>query len=129
MAQIIVNANIAVPNGPTLAFNQIIDVDAYDKIDVAVPAQPSGTSEKEVELVAGTGVLFIAIIADAYSEDLTYKINNSSATARKLDQPHVFIGKGGVSIFDPAPASLFFSNPTTGTDANVQILIGRDATP
>jgi hypothetical protein len=128
MAQIIVSANVMVPNGPSLAFNQIIDVDAYDRIDVAVPATPA-TTEKKVELVGGTGdVLFIAITADAYNEKLTYKIN-AGTTVRKLDQPHLFMGKGGVSIFDAAPASLSFSNPATGTNANVQILIGRDATP
>ncbi|HEV2805950.1 MAG TPA: hypothetical protein VGW57_13590 [Chthoniobacterales bacterium] len=129
MAQIVVSANVAVPNGPNLAFNQIIDVDAYDKIDVAVPAQPTATTDKKVELVNGTGdVLFIAITADAYSEKLTYKIN-AGTTVRKLDQPHLFMGKGGVSLFDAAPATLLFSNPATGTNANVQILIGRDATP
>jgi hypothetical protein len=40
MAQIIVSGNIVVPNGPQLTFNQTLDVDAYDKIDVTVPAPP-----------------------------------------------------------------------------------------
>jgi hypothetical protein len=128
MAQIIVNANIVVPNGPALGFKQILDVDAYDKIDVSIPANPA-TTDKKVELVGGTGdVQFIAITSDFFGSDLTYKIN-SSTTARTLDQPHLFMGKGAVSLFDAAPATLFFSNAATGQDAKVQILIGRDATP
>lgn len=128
MAQIIVSANIVVPNGPQFAFQQTLEIDAYDKIDVSIPP---ATTDKKVELVGGTGeVQFIAITSDTFSDDLTYKIN-SSTTARKLDQPHLFMGKGAVSLFAVAPASLSFSNaaPAPGDDVQIQILIGRDATP
>lgn len=131
MAQIIVSANVVVPNGPQFAFQQTLEVDAYDKIDVTIPATPP-TTDKKVELVGGTGdVQFIAITSDSFSDKLTYKINSSAAatTARKLDQPQLFMGKGAVSLFDAAPATLFFSNAAPGSDAHVQILIGRDATP
>lgn len=128
MAQIIVTANVAIPNGPALGFDQILNVDAYDKIDVSIPATPA-TADKKVELVGGTGeVLFIAITSDWFGADLSYKIN-SGTTARTLDQPHLFMGKGAVSMFASAPATLFFSNAAPGKDAKVQILIGRDATP
>ncbi|MEY2586004.1 MAG: hypothetical protein QOD80_2030 [Verrucomicrobiota bacterium] len=131
MSQIIVTANVVVPNGPQFAFQQTIVVDGYDKIDVLIPATPA-TTDKKVELVAGSGeVQFIAITSDFFSDKLTYKINSSAAatTVRKLDQPQLFMGKGAVSLFDAAPATLFFSNAAPGQDAQVQILIGRDATP
>ena|SRR2546423_5850467 len=131
MAQIIVSANVVVPNGPSFAFSQTLEVEAYDRIDVSVPAAPA-TTNKKVELLGGTGeVQFIAITSDWFGDDLTYKINSNAAAtvARKLNQPHLFVGTGAVSLFDAAPKTLFFSNAAPGQDANVQILIGRDATP
>lgn len=127
MAQIIVSANIVVPNGPKFALNQTLEVQAYDKIDVTVPAS---AIDLEVELQPGAAgqVQFIAIISDSYSEDLSFKIN-AATDVRTLDQPQLFMGKGAVSMFDAAPETLLFSNADTGVDAKVQILLGRDATP
>jgi hypothetical protein len=137
MAQISLTVDVAVPNGPKLWFRRALDVDAYDKIDVTVPAPPDPTaSDKKVELQPGGSgqVQFIAIVPDWFGDDLTYKINKKTADARTLDHPHLLAGKGAVSLFDNAspPTALFFTNTTSGAkakDAKVQILIGRDATP
>ncbi|MEY2521157.1 MAG: hypothetical protein QOF24_2916 [Verrucomicrobiota bacterium] len=137
MAQIVLSANIVVTNGPKLAFNQTLEVDAYDKIDVIVPAPPdAAATDKKIELQPGGAgqVQFIAIVSDWFSDKLTYKINKKTADARALDQPHLLAGAGAVSLFDSAapPATLFFTNASSGADAKpakVQILIGRDATP
>ena len=130
MAQIIVSANIVVANGPRFALNQTLEVEAYEEIDITAPA---GAADKEIDLPGGGGpVQLIAIVSDWYGDDLTYKINNNGATSHKLDQPLLLTGTGAVSVFDAAPAKLFFSNATAGpkaNDAKVQILIGRDATP
>ena len=134
MAQIMVKANVVVPNGPQFAFNQTLDVDAYDKIDVTVPADPNS---KKVELQPGAAgqVQFIAIVSDWYGDDLSFKINVGTAANTDvftLDRPLLFMGGGAVALFDPAPKLLFFNNGTSGAtakDANIQILIGRDATP
>ncbi len=128
MALINVSANIMVAGGPNLAFNRPLDVDAYDKIDVTVPGT---TTDKEVDLPGGP-VQFIAIMSDWYGNDLTYKINTTTATSFNLNQPLLFIGADAVLLLGSAPTKLFFSNTTTGTtakDAKVQMLIGRDATP
>lgn len=137
MAQIILTANVVVPNGPQLAFQQTLDVDAYDKIDVTVPAPPdAAATDLKVELQPGGAgqVKFIAIISNWFGDKLSYKINKKTADARALDQPHLLAGAGAVSLFDSAapPTALFFSNALSGPDAkpaNIQILIGRDATP
>jgi hypothetical protein len=132
MADITINAQIAIPNGPKIDFNRTLAIEAFDKIDVTVP---SGANDKEVQLQPGGAgqVQFLLIVADWYGADLSYKVNKASGTLRMLDQPHVFPGTGAVSMLDAAAlASLFFSNSTTGAkakDAKVQILIGRDATP
>ena len=132
MAKINVTGSIVVPNGPQIPFNQSLDVDAYDKIDIPVEA---GASGKKIELQPGAAgqVQFLAIVSDWYGDDLSFKINSSTGTDTfALDRPLLCMGKGGVALFDTAPKTLFFSNATSGTtakDANIQILIGRDATP
>lgn len=137
MPQIILTANIVVPNGPKFAFNQKLEVDAYDAIEVTVPV---GTSDMQVVLPGSTdGMQFIAIKSDWFGENLFYKINSDAGSPRLLDQPHLLAGKGAISLFTDAPGvpppSLFFTNSSTpddaidDSDAKVQILIGRDATP
>lgn len=132
MAQITVNSDITIPNGPKLGFSRSLAVEAFDKIDVVVAAN---TADKEVQLQpGGVGqVQFLLIVADWYGPELSYKVNKASATVRALDQPHLFTGSGAVSMLDAAAlAKLFFSNSTSGADAkdaHVQMLIGRDATP
>jgi hypothetical protein len=133
MAKIIVSGSIVVPNGPQIPFNQTLAVDAYDKIDVLVEA---GAKDKKIELQPGAAgqVQFLAIVSDWYGDDLSFKVNSSTAGTDTfaLDRPLLCMGKGGVALFDTAPKTLFFSNATSGAtakDANIQILIGRDATP
>ena len=132
MSEITINSQIAIPNGPKVDFNRVLSVEAFDKIDVAVPAN---TNNKEVQLQpGGVGqVQFLLITADWYGSELSYKVNNTGGTARTLDQPHFFAGGGAVSMLDTAAlGKMFFANTTSGAtakDANVQILIGRDATP
>ena len=138
MAQILVSTNLVIPNGPQLGFQQTLDVDAYDKIDVTVsPDSTTPTNPLAVQLQPGTAgqVKLVAIVSDWYGDNLTYRINQSSAPPqRKLDQPHLLTGAGAVSFFyDPAhsadpPSELFFNNAGSNP-AFVQILIGRDATP
>lgn len=130
---IILNANITVPNGPKISFNRVLTVEAYDKIDVTIP--PTGTSEKEIELqpsASADQVQFLLIISDWYGEEISYKVNANTGTPFVLNEPHLLIGKGAVSMLGSAPTKLLFSNTTSeaaARDAKIQILIGRDATP
>jgi len=125
---IIVSANVVIPNGPAFALSRTLAVDAYDKIDVAVP---NGAADLEVEIQPGAAgqVRFLLVTASQYGASLSYKVNSSASLAvHALDEPHVLIGAGSVNMLDPAPTRLFLSN-TLGSDAQVQILVGRDATP
>ncbi len=123
---ILLNIAITVPNGPKITQSRSLPVEAYDKLDVTVPDTTTGM---EVELQPGGSgqVQFLLVTADPYDDDLTYTVNTGT-TAYKLDQPHLLSGAGAVSMLDPAPEKLVFDN-TSGKDARVQILIGRDATP
>jgi hypothetical protein len=117
-----------VASGPKLTEGRTLTVDAYDKISVTVP---DGTSNFEVELQPGsTGSVRLLIVKSSqYGEALKYTVNTGT-TDHVLDQPHVLIGTGAVGLFGSEPTKLVFDNALgAGKDAQIQVLIGRDATP
>ena len=125
---IVVSANVVISNGPAMAIKRTIAVDAYDKLDVAVP---TGAADLEIDLQPGAAgqVHLLLVSSSQYGANLSYKVNSSASPATfALDEPHLLLGAGSVAMLDAAPAKLFFSN-SLGADAQVQILIGRDATP
>jgi hypothetical protein len=130
MAQIIVRANIVVPNGPKFALNRTIEIDAYDQIEATLKAATGTTSltatQTTVPLIPNTvgQVEFIAIVSDWFGDDLTYTVN-AGTVVHKFDQPLLLTGEGAASLLDPTATKLIFSNAST-KDAKIQILIGRD---
>lgn len=117
-----------IPGGPRITTTQKINIEAYDSIKLDVE---SGAADMEVALQPGTTdhpVKALVITSDHYSSDLSYKVNDDGNPVIIVDQPQVFMGEGAVSILDPAPTNLFFSNADAETAA-IEILIGRDATP
>jgi hypothetical protein len=123
---IIFDVAAAVASGPTIKSSRTVVVDAYDKISVTVP---DGSSDLEVDIAPGAAgtVKLLLVTSSTYGEDLTYKVN-ADAADHPLDEPHVLTGAGAVALLDAAAAKLTFANGL-GSDADVQILIGRDATP
>lgn len=115
--------NVQVVSGPKLTATNTLEVDAYDKITVAIAAS---TTDKEVTL-AGQ-VQFLMVMASTYKPTpLTYKVNNSSDVFT-LDTPQILTGQGAVKLLDAAPTKLLFSN-ASAQDIVIEILTGRDATP
>jgi hypothetical protein len=123
---IIIDIAAAVASGPTIKAGRTVVVDGYDKLSVSVP---DGASGLEVDIAPGGAgsVKLLLVTSSAYGDDLTYTVN-ADATEHALDQPHVLTGAGAVALLDAAASKLSFSNGL-GSDADVQILIGRDATP
>jgi hypothetical protein len=125
---IVLTVSAEVASGPTVKESRTIEVDAYDKISVSVP---DGTTGMDVQLQPGaTGSVRLLIVKSSeYGDALKYKVDGGG-TQYALDQPHVLVGAGAVSIFGAEPTKLTFDNALgAGHDAQVQILIGRDATP
>lgn len=131
MAVITWTVRAEVANGPSFTKASTINVEAYERIDVVVAG---GASDMEVT-VDGTGMQLLAIRVDQPStlpspSPFSYKVNDSTASEIKLDQPvQLLVGEGAVGFLGANPLEkLFFSN--TGADnATVSILVGRDATP
>ena len=122
---IVLTISAIVGAGPKLKESRTLAVDAYDKISVDVPDQ----AKLAVELQPGGGgsIQLLLVKSSVYGADLKYTVN-SDTTDRVLDQPHVLVGTGSVGLFGMEPKKLTFDNKT-GQDAQIEILIGRDATP
>lgn len=131
MAVITWTVKAEVANGPSFSKATNINVEAYEKIDVVIPA-----AEQDLEVtVDGSGLQFLAIRVDTPSplptpSQLLYKVNDATATEIALDQPvQLMVGEGSISLLGANPLeSLFFTNDG-GDNATISILVGRDATP
>jgi hypothetical protein len=112
-----------VAGGPTLAANGTLDVEAYLKLTVTVPA--GGSLDVEVLPGGGGSVQLLVINPARPSEDLTYTVGAEEVV---LDGPHVLIGAGAVGLLAATVGTLTFDN-AGAEDADIAILAGRDATP
>jgi hypothetical protein len=123
---IILTVAAEVASGPTIKESRTIAIDAYDKISVTVA---DGTSNLDVQLQpGGAGSIRLLIIKSSrYGDGLSYTVN-SGTTEHVLDEPHILTGTGAVGLFGSEPTKFVFGN-ALGSDAQIQILIGRDATP
>lgn len=139
MATINLALNVQIAGGPQIQISKLKAVEAYDKIEV--PIKPDG-KEQSIEIQPGDAnqVSFLMIKSSVYGSDLTYKVNDggsqNSANPIVLDEPHLYMGTGAISVLGIAPKVLkFIYKPPTPDpdkkqpDAEIEILVGRDATP
>jgi len=140
--------NVQVPGGPTIAFSRSLTVEAYDKIDVTIPAftpaapgppaTPDTPGKATVSVQpSGTGkVQFLLITSSVYDDRLTYKVDGG--TAVELDAPQLLTGDGIVGLLGNTQKEFVFENAIVDPDpkdatkkittpASVAILVGRDA--
>jgi hypothetical protein len=108
-------------DGPQVAASGSMPVEAYDKIRVTVAAGAT----QQVDLSPGgvAEVTALVISPDAPDALLTYDVNGTDVA---LDAPHVLLGGAVALVGDPT--SLTFTNGTAA-DAEITILVARDATP
>jgi hypothetical protein len=112
-----------VVGGPTLAGSGELEVEAYLKLAVTVPA--GGTLDVEVLPGGGGSVQLLVISPSRPGEDLSYKIGSEDVV---LDGPHILVGAGAVGLLAASIGTLTFTNGGT-EDTDISILAGRDATP
>ncbi|AFY57581.1 hypothetical protein Riv7116_5185 [Rivularia sp. PCC 7116] len=136
MVDIKVQLSAKVSGGPQASLNEDIKVEAYNKIEVAI--QP-GDTDKVVNVAQGDKgeISFLLITSNLYSseEKLTYKVGDKEI---QLDQPQIFLGTGAVSLLGENLNQIQFSNKhekateegkPDPNKADIEILVGRDATP
>jgi hypothetical protein len=139
MATINLTLNVQVASGPQIQITKPKSVEADDKIEVIIKPD---NKEQAIQIQPGDAnlVSFLLIKSSFYGSELTYIVNdggsnNNSANAIALDEPHLYLGTGAISVLGVAPKVLKFTNkpPTDPNkkpqDAAIEILVGRDATP
>jgi hypothetical protein len=119
---------VDVAGSGTLAATHKIDAEAYDRIDVALPAKTNGDTVKVVDVQPGDAgqVQLLLITASQYQPALTYTVDARPPV--ELDAPQLLVGKGAVGLLGGAVNAIEFTN-ANAQDIKVQILVGRDATP
>lgn len=134
MPAVKLSINIAVNGGPTLAVNSTENVEAYDVIEVTVPADAKRTVQLQPAVAASVNLLLIQ--SDLYGSEITYTATDGNSDSKTVDLlgPQLF-GRGVLALFGTEMLSLKLANshpvPAAGApsrDAHVQILVGRRAT-
>lgn len=128
--QISWNLSVSVVQGPKIQVARAVDVDAYDKLTVAVPGQDAaGTDTVNVDVQpSGAGKVSVLVISSSrYGDELTYDVD-TGATGVILDQPQFLGGVGMIGLLDAPPKKLEFTNKLgVDNDAVITILVGRTA--
>jgi hypothetical protein len=126
MEKVIWAAHIDVAAGPKLAVGDTFEVEAYDKVKVALE---DGATDVVVDLQPGGAgqVVLLVVSASAYDPPVTWSPDAGTTTV-PLDAPLVLVGAGAVGLIGTAPKQFQWTN-ATGAIVNVEILVGRDATP
>lgn len=135
MANLQVMRKVVLPGNISKEEIGSIICDAYDVIEVSIPA---GGSDVEVQVMPPSPeqINVLMIKANEYTDsavpgtaDLTYKPGLDSSAAVELNMAHLFTGKGQISVLESPPTILFFSNADVSNSKTVTILAGRLATP
>ena len=132
MAKVNVTLTVQIVGGPTINESKELVVEAYDKIDVVI--EPEKEKSVEVQPSEGKRISFLVIKSSVYSDStknikITYGIDDAGKI--ELDQPHFYLGSGVVSLLG-SPKILKFKNASEKkleNNAQLEILVGRDATP
>lgn len=122
--------NVQVTEGPKISESKEVQVEAYDKIDVTVPAKAAGPGTATVDVQPGGAgqVKFLLITSSIYDDTLTYTVDGGAAN--QLDAPLLLIGAGAVKLLGNTQKQFVFSNAIDPAKAaSIKILAGRDATP
>ena len=129
MEKINYSVTVQVVGGPSVPIAGVLEVDAYEKIDVTVPAKEGATNgTAEVTVSAGdlASTRLLVMKASAQDGSLSFTTTATGAVAVPLTGPVTLIGGGACSLLAADPDSLTFTN-SADTAATVTILVGRKA--
>lgn len=119
-----VRLSVTVNQGPQMATSRTLQLDAYDTLDVTIPADDTPHAV-EVQPDDGDQVRLLVITASSYDPALAWEADESGM-ARRLDEPVVLAGTSLASLIGSAGNTIAFTNDGD-TDQTVQILVGRQA--
>ena len=129
---IIWSFNVQVSGGPKQSLAQTLSIDAYDVLNVTVPA--TGSLDVAVQPSASGKVLFLLITSTPYDDGtgkLTYKSKITPAPTPappilNLDGPQLFANAGLINLLGSIQETFTFKNDLAHS-ASISILVGRKA--
>ncbi len=120
---------LQVIGGPSLPISGVLEVDAYEKIDVTVPPKV-GSTNGTVDVVVSAGALadvkLLAVKASALDGSVFFKTSAAGAADIPITGPVTLIGGTACGLLGTAPDQITFSN-SAASEAGVTILVGRNA--
>lgn len=115
------SVNVRAADGPRVMASGELDVDTYDKHSVTIEA---GKSQKvELGPLTAGSIRCLIIVPTPAGDELTYTVGTTEVL---LDEPQFLFG-GAVTLAGN-PTDLTFKN-NSAADVEIDILVGRDATP
>jgi len=108
--------------GPELSAADHFDSEAVEKIEVVAPKNSVPINVN----VALMGITSLFITASDYSGDLSFSVNELGAPIT-LNGPLMLIGEGALALLAIGITDLVFTNADATVDANVTIMVTRDA--
>lgn len=129
MEKINYSVTIQVVGGPSVPIAGVLEVDAYEKIDVTVPAKAGATDGTAVVTVSAGDLAhtkLLVLTASSKDGSLKFKTTATGATAVPITGPVTLIGETACSLLEADPDKLTFTNAAASV-ATVTILVGRKA--
>ena len=121
---------VEIQSGPNIIVTNVVQADAYDRIEVKVPdstAAPTATTVDVQPGVAGK-VKLLLIRSSRYGNNLKYKVHDNTTPERVLNDAVFLVGAGSLELLeDPAPLDKLLVTNTTGQDVVLEIIVGRSA--
>jgi|SRR6185436_1151978 len=123
--------NVKVQSGPQIVETNSIQVDAFDKIDIAVPDTTASPKATEIDVQPGAAgkIKFLLIRSTAYGDKLEYKVHDATTDKRFLNDVLLLTGKGGLDLLEDTgkPLDKLLVTNTTGAGVVLEIFVGRSA--
>jgi hypothetical protein len=128
MIEVKVALSVQVAGGPQVSIPTTVEVEAYEKIEVTVPASKED-KPGSVRLSLGKQLNFLLIKSSWFSkekQELKYKIGEGGKEIQ-LDQPHLYLGEGAVSLFAAKDLETVTFTNSYKEEAQIEILTAGKA--
>jgi hypothetical protein len=110
--------NSQITEGPTVDVAGSFDIDAYEEIEVAVPADNRTAPAR----IRGASTAQVVVITSSDYQQLEYHVGDPQRVVQ-LDRPHILTGAGLIARMGLASGTLYFRKGG-GDDAMVRIVVG-----
>lgn len=108
-----------VDGGPQISINEILEVEAYEKVDVILP----GLKKTTIEVQQSEGLTRFIMIAASKYEALSFLVDGGEPIA--LDHPIMLVGAGAVNLLGKKQNVLEFDNKNPDNVSVMMLVAGK----